>query len=794
MQTLAKFSSRLFVQQKNVVGNSFKHSVQENTFNKDRIFIKSWNNLQICRCLHVTKQSLKHLKKEYQAVCCLLRRSGIDEIFLQKVIKVSRNFSVVTVKCNRQQSSKGEPSESTSSDSSKENTGSSNNEKSDKEPDKDKLIQLILKFSFVIFVQLLVVSVFLNSKSGADETTVQTQVSWNDFVYHMLAKGEVQRIIVDPELELAIIILHPQAIYKGTVSPIQAYQMIIVNPDRFEEKVRAVEDSLGIKAGDGVPISYHRRFGIAYQLISVAILTGIMYMLFRGRKGRSPFSFDVFDQLKRAKFTLVDPLTGSGKGVRFADVAGLKEAKIEIMELVDYLKNPDHYKSLGAKVPKGALLLGPPGCGKTMLAKAVATEANVPFLSINGTEFIEMVGGVGAARVRSLFLDGKKRAPCIIYIDEIDSIGGRRLEGAAAGQGNRESEQTLNQLLVEMDGIGSRSDVIVIASTNRAEVLDKALMRPGRFDRHILIDLPTLSERREIFEQHLKGIKLVKEPSAYSLQLAHMTPGFSGADIANICNEGAIFAARNKKKKVDSNDLLRAIDRVLGGAELKSNSMVKAEKRMIAYRETGRALTAWLLEHTDALLKVSIIPRSKSIGFTQQARGEQYLHSKEKLLDRMCVMLGGSVAENLIFEKCTTGNKDDFKAITKLAYSLVREYGMSSNIGLVSFHPDSLSGPKKPYSKSLGNLIDVEVSRLIADSSKRTNELLSENKEKLQKVAEELLKREVLTYKDIEKLIGPPPFGKKQLVDAADLDTPIDLENSEDPQEPEAPSPQPSPV
>ncbi|XP_051163244.1 paraplegin [Leptopilina boulardi] len=793
MQTLAKYSSRHFAQSKCAFGNFYKHSVEENVFNKEQIFIKSWNNLQFCRFFQTSKQSFKYLKREYKGVCCLLRRSGIDDIFIRKKIKIFRNFSVTTIKYSRSPHSKNdEPSKNTASDSNNQNTGSNNNEEKNKDSsNEDDRKQLFFK-SALVFIQIMLTLFFFSYQFTP--SNIRWQASWTDFVYHMLAKGEVQRIIVDPEAESALIFLHPGAIIKGQVTPIHAFNMRISNPDRFEEKVRAVEASLGIKPGDGVPISYHRRFGLVPNILVALVVSFIIYMIFRGGKSKFPFSTDMFDNLKRAKFTLVDPLTGSGKGVRFSDVAGLKEAKVEVMELVDYLKHPEHYKSLGAKVPKGALLLGPPGCGKTMLAKAVATEANVPFLSINGTEFIEMVGGVGAARVRSLFRDGKKRAPCIIYIDEIDSIGGKRLDGSAAGQGNRESEQTLNQLLVEMDGIGSRSDVIVLASTNRSEVLDKALMRPGRFDRHILIDLPTLTERREIFEQHLKSIKLAKQPSEYSMQLAHMTPGFSGADIANICNEAAIYAARTKKKRVDSSDLLHAIDRVLGGTELKNNSIVAAEKRMIAYRETGRALVAWLLEHTDALLKVSIIPRSKSVGFTQQARGEQYLHTKEKLLDRICVMLGGSAAENLIFEKCTTGNKDDFKAITKLAYSLVREYGMDSKVGLVSFPSESTSGPIKPYSKSLGNLIDAEASNLIAESSKRTRKLLEENKDKLQIVAEELLKREVLTYKDIEKLIGPPPFGKKQLVDPADLDTTVDLENSEDPQDPEASSPEQSPA
>lgn len=376
----------------------------------------------------------------------------------------------------------------------------------------------------------------------------------------------------------------------------------------------------------------------------------------------------------RAKFTLVDPIEG-GKGVLFRDVAGLQEAKQEVMEFVDYLKTPERYQKLGAKVPKGALLLGPPGCGKTLLAKAVATEAQVPFLSMNGSEFIEMIGGLGAARVRDLFKEAKKRAPCIIYIDEIDAIGKQRASGMVSQFSSGESEQTLNQLLVEMDGMASKEGVLMLASTNRADVLDKALLRPGRFDRHILIDLPNLTERKEIFEKHLSGISLEYEPSKYSSRLSILTPGFSGADIANVCNEAALHAARNGAKKVVEKNLEYAVERLVGGTEKRSHALSTVERRVIAYHESGHALVGWLLKNSDVLLKVTIVPRtSLALGFAQYTPSEQKLYSKEELFDKMCMALGGRAAENITFNQITTGAQNDLEKVTKIAYSQVKSY------------------------------------------------------------------------------------------------------------------------
>lgn len=378
------------------------------------------------------------------------------------------------------------------------------------------------------------------------------------------------------------------------------------------------------------------------------------------------------------------------------------------------------------------------GCGKTLLAKAVATEAQVPFLSMNGSEFIEMIGGLGAARVRDLFKEAKKRAPCIIYIDEIDAIG-RQREGSGqfSGMSSGESEQTLNQLLVEMDGMASKEGVLMLASTNRPDVLDNALLRPGRFDRHILIDLPNLIERREIFEKHLSDISLEGEPSMYSKRLATLTPGFSGADIANVCNESALHAARSSQKVVKAANLEYAIERLVGGTEKRSSSITPIDRRTVAYHEAGHAITGWMLPSSDVLLKVTIVPRtSLALGFAQYTPREQKLYTKENLLDKMCMALGGRAAESIIFNRITTGAQNDLEKVTKIAYAQIRVFGMNENIGLVSFPDDneeSYSGDK-PYSKYLQNLIDIEARKLVIEAYDMTDKILRDNIDKLEKV------------------------------------------------------------
>ncbi|KAK6628962.1 hypothetical protein RUM43_002779 [Polyplax serrata] len=590
-------------------------------------------------------------------------------------------------------------------------------------------------------------------------------ISWEEFKNDILAKGEVEKLIINMDTKEVGIVLHKGAVIKNKLAKQPFFILKISDISKFEEKLRECEQQLGISPKNGVPIEYHN-IGMWSNLF-VLIVIGLLALSFLKNKNfRFPGIAD-FMNIQKAKFTLVDPLAGQGKGVKFSDVAGLKEAKIEIMEFVDYLKRPERYRTLGAKVPKGALLLGPPGCGKTLLAKAVATEANVPFLSMNGSEFIEMIGGLGAARVRDLFKEAKKRIPCIVYIDEIDAIGKKR-GTIDSSKADREEEQTLNQLLVEMDGVVSNEGVVLLASTNRADVLDSALLRPGRFDRQILIDLPTYEERRQIFEQHLKSIHLEQKPEQYSKKMAYLTPGFSGADIANVCNEAALHAARLKKTIVQGTDLEYAVERVVGGTEKRSTAMSPKEKEMLAYYEAGRGLVGWLSQYGEALLKITIVPRTNSVvGFSQFTQSEKFLFTKEELLGKMTMGLAGRVALSLIFNKVTSRSESDLKKVTRLAYAQVTTFGMGNNVGLMSFDSSETNGAnqKRPYSKYLQSMYDHEARMLILSVYKETEKILLDNKDKLLKLTEELLKKETLNYDDIVNIIGPPPHAGKKLIE-----------------------------
>lgn len=440
--------------------------------------------------------------------------------------------------------------------------------------------------------------------------------------------------------------------------------------------------------------------------------------------------------------------------VTFKDVAGLYGAKEEVMEIVDFLRNPQKYTALGGKIPKGALLVGPPGTGKTLLAKAVAGEANVPFFSISGSDFVEMFVGVGASRVRDLFAQAKEKAPCIVFIDEIDAVG--RARGKNVGfSSNDERENTLNQLLTEMDGFGTNSGVIVLAATNRADILDKALMRAGRFDRQIHVTLPDLNERKEIFQVHISKLKLSPD---FDLEgIARNTPGFSGADIANVCNEAALTAARKNKKDIDNQDFLDAVDRVVGGIERKKTLMSKAEKKLTAYHEAGHAVTGWLLEGCDPVLKVSIIPRGQALGLTWSLPDEKVMMSRSDMLDDMCCLVAGRVAEEEINGGVPcTGALNDFERMTKMAYAMVAYYGMSEKVGNLSYYnANSGYDLTKPYSEKTAELIDLEVRRIVDEVTEKTRKLLKDNWEGLEKLAEQLIEKEVIMAEDIEAIFGP---------------------------------------
>ena len=445
---------------------------------------------------------------------------------------------------------------------------------------------------------------------------------------------------------------------------------------------------------------------------------------------------------------------GTKSSASFKDIAGLKEAKIEVMEVVDFLKNPDTYTKLGAKIPKGVMLVGPPGTGKTLMARAVAGEAQVPFFSMSGSEFVEMFVGVGASRVRDLFKRAKEKAPSIIFIDEIDAVGRSRGK-VNAFQANDERESTLNQLLTELDGFGPNTGVIVLAATNRPDILDKALLRPGRFDRHIYLELPTNEERIEIFKVHIRPLKLAQEVDLATLSA--MSPGFSGADIANICNEAALIAARKKKKQVEQTDFMEARDRIVGGIERKSKIISPKEKEIVAHHEAGHAVVSWYLENVDSLVKVSIIPRGKSLGSAWYLTEDRQIVTKSQLMDQICASLGGRAAEEIIFDEPSSGALDDLEKVTKQAYTMVAYYGLDEEIGPISFYDSSGQNERllgKPYSENMAQLIDKEVQNLIITAYNRTKVLLLAHREELEKLAQLLLQKEVVEKEDLEEILG----------------------------------------
>ncbi|HAV30187.1 ATP-dependent zinc metalloprotease FtsH [Saprospiraceae bacterium] len=535
------------------------------------------------------------------------------------------------------------------------------------------------------------------------------------------------------------------------------YQFEIGDMAFFLEKMQKLKES-------GYPVPYKMETKtnwlapIMSWLLPLFILVAIwLFIMKKVSGGGGPGGGQIFN-IGKSKATLFDN-KDSKVNVTFADVAGLNEAKEEVMEVVDFLKNPKKYTALGGKIPKGVLLVGPPGTGKTLLAKAVAGEAEVPFFSISGSDFVEMFVGVGASRVRDLFKQAREKAPCIIFIDEIDAIGRARGKGAVQG-GNDERENTLNQLLVEMDGFSTDKGVILMAATNRPDILDSALMRPGRFDRQIGIDRPDLKGREAIFKVHLKNIKRSETMSPY--ELAEMTPGFAGAEIANVCNEAALIAARRGKTEVDMNDFNYALDRVIGGLEKKNKLIAPHEKEIIAYHEAGHAICGWYLEHASPLVKVTIVPRGMgTLGYAQYLPKEEYITRTEALLDRMCMTMGGRAAEKNIFNKISTGAQSDLDQVTKMAYSMVAIYGMNEKVGNVSFYGMQQDQFSKPYSDDTAKLIDQECRKMIDQQYDRAQSLLEEKNKELHLLAAALLDKEVLTKADVAKLIGDSPFEDK---------------------------------
>jgi cell division protease FtsH len=547
----------------------------------------------------------------------------------------------------------------------------------------------------------------------------------------------------------------------GSASP--QFSFDIASTDAFIKEFEIVNDKRKEEGFEVIAYKVdeeHNYIGQVFSfllpiIIIIAIWMFIMRRMSGGAGGGGGAGGQIFN-IGKSKAKVFEK--GKGTDVTFKDVAGLEGAKEEVEEIVNFLKNPKKYTELGAKIPKGAILVGPPGTGKTLLAKAVAGEADVPFFSLSGSDFVEMFVGVGASRVRDLFKQAKEKAPSIIFIDEIDAVGRARGKNNNMGS-NDERENTLNQLLTEMDGFGTNSGVIILAATNRADVLDKALMRAGRFDRQIYVDMPDLNERKEIFQVHLKPIKLAKEMDVDFL--AKQTPGFSGADIANLCNEAALIAARKDKKAVEKQDFLDAVDRIIGGLEKKNKIITKSEKRSIAFHEAGHASVSWLAEHAHPLVKVTIVPRGQSLGAAWYLPEERSITTTEQLLDEMCAALGGRAAEEITFGKISTGALSDLEKVTKQAYAMVSIYGLNKVVGNISFYDSQgQSQFTKPYSEETNRIIDQEVSKLIEEQYVRAKKILSENKDKLNLLAEKLLEKEVIFKEDLVAIFGERPWDK----------------------------------
>ena len=593
----------------------------------------------------------------------------------------------------------------------------------------------------------------------------------------MIKSHDVSKLVVIKNQEIIEITLKEESLLNSTYKDeLEAssllnntfgphYRLEVSSIESFEKRYDDLISSLGRENTNEIEYLTESRTDIYSFLqtwgFTILILVGFWFLLRRMSTGGGPGG-QIFN-ISKSKASLFDK--ESKIKLTFRDVAGLEEAKEEVKEIVEFLKNPKKFTKLGGKIPKGALLVGSPGTGKTLLAKAVAGEANVPFYSLSGSDFVEMFVGVGAARVRDLFKKAKEKAPCIVFIDEIDAIGRSRGRGQMPGS-NDERENTLNSLLVEMDGFSTDSGVIILAATNRPDVLDSALLRPGRFDRQISIDKPDLKGREEIFKVHIRPLKLNEDVNVKNL--AAQTPGFAGAEIANVCNESALIAARKNKNSIEMIDFQDAIDRVIGGLEKKNKIISPEEKKIVAYHEAGHAVAGWFLEHADPLVKVSIVPRGiAALGYAQYLPKEQYLYKTDQLLDEMCMALGGRAAEDITFGKISTGALSDLERITKMAYSIVSVYGMNKNIGNISFYDSKQSDYNftKPYSDSTAEKIDSEVKRIVDSAYDRTKKLLLDKREQLEKIANKLLEKEILFQNDLERLIGKRPFDAKKEVE-----------------------------
>ncbi len=619
---------------------------------------------------------------------------------------------------------------------------------------------------FIVFMAIL----FLPQNSGQS-------TKWRD-VKAMILQGDVKKLVIVNEKSVNVF-LTKEAIQQKRYANVKPRQDLMggtepnytfeVEKEYFNNEIQDLKKTMQSKElnPDELVIEWETRsdiFGELFQWVFMLAIFLIFWNLIMRRMsgGSGGGGGSSIFNIGRARAQIFDKDTKVN--VSFKDVAGLEEAKEEVMEVVDFLKNPKKYTNLGGKIPKGVLLVGPPGTGKTLLAKAVAGEAGVPFFSLSGSDFVEMFVGVGASRVRDLFKQAKEKAPAIIFIDEIDAIGRARGKNLIQSS-NDERENTLNQLLAEMDGFGTDSGVIIMAATNRADILDSALMRPGRFDRQISVDRPDIVGREQIFHVHLKPLtKLSSDVDAH--RLATQTPGFAGAEIANVCNEAALIAARRGKEQVEMKDFQDAIDRVIGGLEKKNKIISPEEKKIVAYHEAGHAVAGWFLEFADPLLKVSIVPRGvAALGYAQYLPKEQYLYRTEQLLDSMCMTLGGRAAEQIFFGKISTGAQNDLERITKLAYSMITIYGMNPKLGNLSYNDASGEyGYQKPYSEKTAQIIDEEVRSMIEESYRRTIQLLTDKRDEVEAIAKELLEKEIIFKHDLERIIGKRPYEEDEQV------------------------------
>ena len=622
-------------------------------------------------------------------------------------------------------------------------------------------------WSFIIIAAFIIGIQFFSMPSNPE------RISWQKFKTDLLAKGEVKDIYIVRNGGKAEITLKPETVETHSDLVAKGFNQKSVGPqyyvpfgtlEQFEKNLQDAQKEYPEEASD-VFIDYKDDFNWWGEVITlflpIAIFVGIwIFFMRRMSKGAGGGGGGGIFNVGKSKAKLFDK--ESNIKITFKDVAGLAEAKQEVEEIVSFLKSPDKYTKLGGKIPKGALLVGPPGTGKTLMAKAMAGEANVPFFSMSGSDFVEMFVGVGASRVRDLFKQAKEKAPCIIFIDEIDAIGRARGKNPNMGA-NDERENTLNQLLTEMDGFETNSGVIILAATNRADILDSALLRAGRFDRQIYVDLPELKDREEIFKVHLKPLKLAEDID-YAF-LAKQTPGFSGADIANVANEAALIAARKNKSAVEKQDFLDSIDRIVGGLENRSKVIKPSEKKAIAYHEAGHATVSWLLQHAHPLLKVTIVPRGKALGAAWYLPQERQITTKDQLLDQMCSVLGGRAAEEIVFGEISTGAQNALERATKQAYAMVSIYGMSDKVGMLSYYDSTGQSDfsfTKPYSEKTAELIDAEVKDMVSAAYKRAKQLLNDHREQHRQVAELLIEREVIFSDDLENILGKRPWTEEE--------------------------------